>query len=94
MAINLQTIETLPLVEEVNENTSLVGWDGEKTVRVAGEAIGGAEKPKYIAVYKPRYGESGEPRLNAEESVLPSFSVLMEYFNNRQIPQITIYEDG
>lgn len=32
--ITLQTIESLPLVEEVNENTSLVGWDGTQTVRV------------------------------------------------------------
>lgn len=32
--ITLQTIESLPMVEEVNENTSLVGWDGTQTVRV------------------------------------------------------------
>ena len=46
MAINLQTIESLPLVEEVNENTSLVGWDGEKTVRVASDMVGGSGLPE------------------------------------------------
>ena len=39
--INLKTIGSLPLAEEVNENTSLVGWDGEKTVRVAKDMVGG-----------------------------------------------------
>lgn len=42
MEITLQTIESLPLVEEVNENTSLVGWDGEKTVRVNANELGGS----------------------------------------------------
>lgn len=46
MAITLQTIESLPLVEEVNENTSLVGWDGEKTVRVASDMVGGSGLPE------------------------------------------------
>lgn len=49
MAINLQTVESLPLVEEVNENTSLVGWDGEKTIRVAKDAVGGKELPEVTA---------------------------------------------
>ena len=46
MAITLQTIESLPLIEEVNENTSLVGWDGEKTVRVASDMVGGSGLPE------------------------------------------------
>lgn len=44
--ITLQTIESLPLVEEINENISLVGWDGEKTVRVAKDMVGGSELPE------------------------------------------------
>ena len=53
MAITLQTIESLPLVEEVNENTSLVGWDGEKTVRVnANELGGGNGMPEGSEPYK------------------------------------------
>lgn len=52
MAITLQTIESLPLVEEVNENTSLVGWDGEKTVRVANDMVGGSGLPEGGEPYK------------------------------------------
>lgn len=52
MAITLQTIESLPLVEEVNENTSLVGWDGEKTVRVASDMVGGSGLPEGGEPYK------------------------------------------
>lgn len=47
--INLKTIGSLPLAEEVNENTSLVGWDGEKTVRVAKDMVGGtSDAVQYI----------------------------------------------
>lgn len=37
--INLQTIESLPLVNEATDNTSLVAFDGEKTVRLTKNSI-------------------------------------------------------
>ena len=40
MSITLQTIESLPFVSEATENTTLVGWDGQKTIRVAKDAVG------------------------------------------------------
>lgn len=66
MAITLQTIESLPLVEEVNENTSLVGWDGEKTVRVASDMVGGSGLPEGGEPYKQLVTD-GEGKAGWEE---------------------------
>lgn len=45
MSITLQTIESLPFVSETTESTTLVGWDGKRTVRVAKDAFGGDGLP-------------------------------------------------
>ena len=60
--INLKTIGSLPLAEEVNENTSLVGWDGEKTVRVAKDMVGGGVSSWNDLEDKPFYSSGANIR--------------------------------
>lgn len=67
--ITLQTIESLPLAEEVNENTSLVGWDGTQTVRVPKDMVGRSESPSSV----PTLEFTGVDEINVSEWV-PSIS--------------------
>lgn len=91
MAITLQTIETLPLVEEVNENTSLVGWDGEKTVRVDANELGGSGNATGFLL-EAKYNEEIGDLIYGEADVVNALVALQKNLNVYLLPYENAYK--
>lgn len=76
-------------IEPVTREEMILAAHAKREASGGSGGGGGVEQPKYILVSEED-PDSGNLVVRKEESVLPTFAALMEYFNNRQIFRLTV----